>query len=260
MGKYVRGVASLWFLLCAGLSFADPSAADLALVDKYKDVVFSAGTAAPDQVDGDWKGYRLPDSTFLWVNKDGYKEAHTADHVKVEIYSKDGAEIERDFELPSGRTCQVLPQKPVAWGLVKEPAPGFSLPVLGSSSTMSLADLKGKVVLLDFWASWCQPCMHSLPSTQAMFEKYKARGLVVLGINIEGDPQRAGAAAKGLGLTFPVLMAQPDDKGQYNWTSRQIADFKVHWIPYMFLIDKDGVVQSADEVKDKDVEALLGNG
>jgi len=55
-------------------------------------------------------------------------------------------------------------------------------------------------------------------------------------------------------------MAQPDDKGQYNWTSRQIADFKVHWIPYMFLIDKDGVVQSADEVKDKDVEALLGNG
>ncbi|MGA2641746.1 MAG: TlpA disulfide reductase family protein [Spirochaetia bacterium] len=126
-----------------------------------------------------------------------------------------------------------------------------------AARTIRLADFRGRVVLLDFWASWCQPCMKRLPDTEALYQKLKGRGLEVFGINIEGDTSRAEGAVKSLGLTFPVLMGEPDEHGRFNWTSRQITDYRINAIPTMFLIDKQGVIQKAGDVKEEDVEKCL---
>ena len=99
--------------------------------------------------------------------------------------------------------------------------------------------------------------MKRLPDTEALYQKLKGRGLEVFGINIEGDTSRAEGAVKSLGLTFPVLMGEPDEHGRFNWTSRQITDYRINAIPTMFLIDKQGVIQKAGDVKEEDVEKCL---
>jgi cytochrome c biogenesis protein CcmG, thiol:disulfide interchange protein DsbE len=74
---------------------------------------------------------------------------------------------------------------------VGQPAPPFALP--GRDGNTSLAELRGKVVFLDFWASWCVPCRHSFPWMNQMHAKYASRGLQVLAINV--DAKRADADA-----------------------------------------------------------------
>ncbi|MGA2975685.1 MAG: TlpA disulfide reductase family protein [Spirochaetia bacterium] len=254
-----RGIAFLFLFVAAAAAHAGPSPADVALVNVYKDAEFTPGRQAPQKDYGDQKLYRLPNGTLLWVFTDGSAVAQTPDHVTISIEFSEGREYSRTIELPSGRTCWIDADKNIEWGLAKESAPDFALKTLGDPSrTIRLSDLRGKVVLLDFWASWCQPCMHALPDTEAAYGKYKSRGLQVFGINIEGDASRAAGAVKALGLTFPVLLAQPDGKGRFNWASKQIADYRIHGIPAMFLIDKNGVVQKEGDVAAEDIEKYLG--
>jgi thiol-disulfide isomerase/thioredoxin len=227
-------------------------------VNKYKDAAFVTGDLKPLKVWSDQKLYKLPDATLMWVFTNGYTVVETPEKVGIRIVSQGGKEITRTFELPSGRTCSVENRERVVWGLAQESAPDFTLSVLDAAArTIRLADFRGRVVLLDFWASWCQPCMKRLPDTEALYQKLKGRGLEVFGINIEGDTSRAEGAVKSLGLTFPVLMGEPDEHGRFNWTSRQITDYRINAIPTMFLIDKQGVIQKAGDVKEEDVEKCL---
>lgn len=95
----------------------------------------------------------------------------------------------------------------------------------------TLADYRGRVVLLDFWATWCPPCIAASPELQALHEKYAERGFAVIGIhyNDTGDP--AGYARKH-GYTFPSMTS-----------GRQVARaYGVSQIPTLVLVGKDGTI------------------
>jgi thiol-disulfide isomerase/thioredoxin len=111
-------------------------------------------------------------------------------------------------------------------------APEVALRPIDPAGPKSFADLRGRVVLVDFWATWCGPCRHTMPALQKVYEKYKDRGLEVVSVNIENDAVRASsfAAAFKPKLTFPLFV----DAGPAQ------AAFRVDAIPHLVLIDKDG--------------------
>jgi hypothetical protein len=79
---------------------------------------------------------------------------------------------------------------------------------------------------------------------------------VVLGVNIEGDTGKASRAVKSLGLSFPVLMGEPDASGTYDWSCPQIEAYRINGIPAMFLVDKKGIVRLSDP-RAEDIEKYL---
>lgn len=112
------------------------------------------------------------------------------------------------------------------------PAPAFSAPDLGGQEK-SLAQFRGQVVLVDFWATWCPPCVASMPELEATYRSLGARGFVVLGVNQEPEsPDRVRGFVRSKGLSFPVLM----DPGAIR------RDFGVHSFPTSFLVDREGTI------------------
>jgi cytochrome c biogenesis protein CcmG, thiol:disulfide interchange protein DsbE len=110
-------------------------------------------------------------------------------------------------------------------------APVADLPKLGSGGTGSLADEKGKVVVLNVWASWCGPCQSEMPLLQRTHEKIASRGGMVLGIDMQEPPEKALEFLSEKKVTFPSLR---DRDREYS------RKFGVSGYPETFLIDRDG--------------------
>lgn len=112
-----------------------------------------------------------------------------------------------------------------------------------------LQDLHGKVVLVNFWATWCPPCRKEMPDLQALFDKYKGRGLIVLSISDEGSA-KVEPFVKEQNITYPVIL---DPGGKVH------ALFQVDGIPKSFVYDRDGalVAQSIDMRTRSQFEAML---
>ncbi|HZN39284.1 MAG TPA: TlpA disulfide reductase family protein [Planctomycetota bacterium] len=104
------------------------------------------------------------------------------------------------------------------------------------------ADHRGKVLLVDYWATWCRPCLEALPDVVAAFRRCHEQGLEVVSISIddERDRERLAAKVRELDLPFPVLF---DGKG---WKSELAVANKVQAVPAMFLIDRKGRVRFTD--------------
>jgi peroxiredoxin/outer membrane lipoprotein-sorting protein len=115
--------------------------------------------------------------------------------------------------------------------LVGKQAYDFSLSNLNGNN-VALSDYRGKVVLIDFWATWCAPCRKAHPHIQALYDQYKDEGLVVLGINNESK-QKAAQYMEENGYTFPTLL-DLDRSVQ--------AQYQVSAIPNVFVIDRNGNV------------------
>jgi peroxiredoxin len=96
-----------------------------------------------------------------------------------------------------------------AGSAVNAPAPEFTLPVRGGS-TMTLSKLKGKVVMINFWASYCGPCRQEMPLLEKMHQSYKARGFTLLGVNVDEEAKDAEAWLTKMKspVSFPILMDQ----------------------------------------------------
>ncbi len=138
-----------------------------------------------------------------------------------------------------------------------KPAPEIALPLTKGAAPVALSSWKGKVVILDFWATWCQPCRQSIPELERTYEKYHAKGLEVVGVSVD-ESSSAGnipTAVKEMGMTYPVVLASdiPDIGSKYVFNG----------IPAMFLIDKKGRISQFVEGYnpsgnlDAKVEALL---
>lgn len=113
-------------------------------------------------------------------------------------------------------------------------APDFTLKDL-TGRNISLSDYRGKVVLLEFWATWCPPCKASVPALIALKQKYEQKGFVVLGLSIDTDSDALEQVRKfsiAHNITYPVLLANEATPKTYNVIS----------IPTSFLIGKDGKI------------------
>jgi thiol-disulfide isomerase/thioredoxin len=115
---------------------------------------------------------------------------------------------------------------------VGDDAPAFDLSDLAGSK-VSLASLKGKVVLLDFWATWCGPCKAAMPAIQKIHDDYKGKGVAVLGINTWENKEDAAKQYIGKkGFTYPCLLKGDDLAKAYGMTG----------IPTLVVIGKDGKI------------------
>lgn len=115
-------------------------------------------------------------------------------------------------------------------------APDFSLPSL-SGGKMELAHLRGRVVLVDFWAQWCEPCKRELPELEKLHRKY-AQKVVVLGISIDKQRENAARMVRQLGLTFPVL---------FDPAGTVAAVYDLPKMPSSYVVDARGVVRFVHE-------------
>mgnify|MGYP002626197456 FL=1 len=119
----------------------------------------------------------------------------------------------------------------------KSPAAAFSLPVIHQGepgSRIALEDLKGKAVILDFWATWCGPCAMQTPVLDRLQRRHQERGLAVVGINVEDDnPKAAAAYAQKQNLAYPIVL---DETGL---TQRE---YGVNRLPALFILDREGRV------------------
>lgn len=125
-------------------------------------------------------------------------------------------------------------------GLIPAPHPGFLSPGFtlldDTGQQVQLSDYFGQPVLINFWASWCQPCRAEMPAMQRIYAKYAAQGFVILAVNgtFQDNPAEARQFAHNLGLTFPILF---DPQGE-------IADmYDVRAWPTSIFVDRDGIIR-----------------
>ena len=114
-------------------------------------------------------------------------------------------------------------------------APDFSLSTLGGDP-ITLSQLRGKPVLINFWASWCPPCRTEMPAIQNVYDEFKDQGFVVLAVNTTYQDNLGDATtfAQNRKLTFPILLDQAGDAANL---------YEVRALPSTYFIDADGIIQ-----------------
>jgi peroxiredoxin len=124
---------------------------------------------------------------------------------------------------------------------IGQPAPDLSLPDR-SGHAIQLSSMKGSVVLIDFWASWCGPCRLNNPHLVKFYGKYHEKGFQILGVSLDenGDAWRTAVGQDH--LSWPQVN---DNKG---WNAPSAATYGVNAIPASFLVDKEGIVRGLNLV------------
>lgn len=121
----------------------------------------------------------------------------------------------------------------VASPLIGKPAPGFTLPYLERPGTLSLARLRGQIVVVNFWASWCVACRQEHPDLMAAARTYAPKGVRFVGIVYQDRREQAIAMLNELGRSYDNLL----DPG-----SRTAIDFGLFGVPETFFVDRQGIV------------------
>ena len=116
-----------------------------------------------------------------------------------------------------------------------QPAPSFTSNALAGSGSVSLAEYRGKVVYLDFWASWCGPCRLSLPWMETVRKEFGAQGFEVIAVNVDEHTSDAQAFIQRFGVSYPLAA---DAQGSVA------SLYDVQDMPSSYLIDRRGVVRT----------------
>jgi peroxiredoxin len=110
------------------------------------------------------------------------------------------------------------------------PAPPFTLTAKGGQD-VSLAQYKGQVVMINFWASWCGPCRQEMPLLESIYRKYNKMGFTMIGVNVEPDSKAADEWLKATPVSFPIL---------YDRDSKVSKLYNVAGMPSTVIIDRSG--------------------
>ena len=129
-----------------------------------------------------------------------------------------------------------LPSKNVTAGEIGSTLPEFSVTDL-QGHPLSSAELRGKVVLIDFWATWCQPCKKEMPGYQKLVDKYGSRGFVVIGFKFDTMPDTEDPLqfVNGIGVHYPLAVATDDLKRKFGG---------IEGLPTTMLYDRQGVLRT----------------
>lgn len=139
-----------------------------------------------------------------------------------------------------------------AVGELNRPTPDIALPVL-DGGTMRLDDYRGKVVLVNFWATWCEPCKEETPALQQAYQELQAEGLVIVGVNLrrqETDDEVVRAFVQEYGVTYPIALDVDGEAARL---------FQISPIPVSYFIDPAGTVRyvRVGTLTREDVNALF---
>jgi thiol-disulfide isomerase/thioredoxin len=137
---------------------------------------------------------------------------------------------------------------------VGKDAPAFALPVvwneLEGKPKLDLADLRGQAIVLDFWATWCGPCQAEAPLVDKVAQRYRDRGLVVVGVNTSDAAGNARAWARSRGLSFPIV----------HDSDNAVAEaYGVHNLPTLVVISRTGKIVAVRQgiTSDSELERLV---
>lgn len=114
------------------------------------------------------------------------------------------------------------------------PAPDFTLPEL-SGKPLKLSDYHGRVVLLDFWATWCEPCRAEIPHFVELQDNYGSQGLQIIGVSMDDSPDPVPAFYKQFKMNYPVIMGNAQIGEEYGG---------VLGLPIAFIIDRQGLIRA----------------
>jgi len=135
-----------------------------------------------------------------------------------------------------------------------KPAPALALKEWMNSNPLTLGGLKGKIVVLDFWATWCGPCIAAIPHNNQVAKKYADKGVVFIGVCAMRGAEKMAATAKAKGITYPIAA---DDGGA------TVKAYGVNSYPDYYIIDRSGNLRWADLANkdlEKAIELLLKEG
>ena len=124
------------------------------------------------------------------------------------------------------------PEDPIRPG---QRAPGFELPLLDGATSVSLAGLRGKVVLLNFWATWCGPCEAEMPAMQRLYTALRGTDFEMVAVSVDTSRDEVDAFRKRLALDFPIAL-DPE--------KRVATAYQSHRFPESYLVDRDGTILS----------------
>ena len=126
-----------------------------------------------------------------------------------------------------------------------KPAPKLTLKGWINSKPLTLENLKGKIIVLDFWATWCGPCLAAIPHTNEMMEHYADKGVVFIGVCAQRGAEKMADTVKQRGIKYPVAT----DAGTN-------ATYKANSYPDYYIIDRNGMLRWAD-IANRDVEKAV---
>lgn len=148
-------------------------------------------------------------------------------------------------------TEYVPPKPPLIPG---SPAPDFSFTPFRGGEPVSLSDLRGQVVLLDFWATWCGPCMQELPNVISLYREFHQQGFEIIGISLDTSESDLRSVLEEQEIPWPQCF---DGQG---WDSEIAALYRIYGIPATLLLDRDGIIRYRDlrgeELREKVAELL----
>ena len=123
-----------------------------------------------------------------------------------------------------------------------------------NNQRLNLADYKGKVVLLNFWATWCGPCKEEIPSFVELYQKYKDQGFVVIGVSIDDTPEQLKVFTREWRMQYPIGQMQSDIEDAYG---------PFYGVPTSFFIARDGTIcikhlgPATKQQFEKEIKSLL---
>jgi thiol-disulfide isomerase/thioredoxin len=177
--------------------------------------------------------------------------AHKVARMGIEAVTSDANRIAARDALERAKSAKI---EVLQWPEVGELYP-FTLTAMDGRKIRS-EDLKGKVVVIDCWATWCSPCMALLPELKGLYEKWHQQGLEIVGVSLDRDVEVVQKICKSNGLTWPQVIVPNDEKVRALWQEAS----GISGIPRVLVLDQRGILRadSADKLEET-IAKLLTN-